>query len=146
MREAREAEDPKGHLERISVDFVIASDLVGQNGDKVALVMVDKFSGMIGIHPCEDRSTEEVEKALRHFCGTRAPGIVEVSSDRERGILKAVSNLGFVADPSPPNMVVKNPLAEAAIRTIKGSCASLLLHAGIDPDMWPLAVKYFEFS
>ena len=29
LREAREVEDPKSHLDRISVDFVIASDLVG---------------------------------------------------------------------------------------------------------------------
>ena len=126
LKEARSKEDPEGHLERISVDFVIASDLVGQTGDKVGLVIVDKFSGMIGVRPREERSTEEVGKAIRHFCGTKAPGVVEVSSDREKGILKAVDNLGFVADPSPPNMKIKNAVAEAAIRTLKGSCSALM--------------------
>ena len=43
-------------------------------------------------------------------------------------------------------MKIKNPVAEAAIRTLKGSCSSLMLHAGMSFDMWPLAVKYFEFS
>ena len=146
LQEARSKEDPTAHLERIAVDFIIASDLVGQTGDKYALVIIDKFSGMIGVHPCDERSTEEVENALRHFCGTNAAGIIEVASDREKGILKAVGNLGFVADSSPPNMKIKNPLAEAAIRTVKGSCASLLVHAGFSADFWPLAAKYFEFS
>ena len=34
-REAREKEDPEQHLERIAIDFIIASDLVGQARDKV---------------------------------------------------------------------------------------------------------------
>ena len=146
LKEARGKEDPKEHLEKIAVDFAIASDLVGQTGDKAALVLVDKFSGLLGIYPCEDRSTEECMKGLQHFCGTTAPGVVEVASDREGGILKAVKSLGFVADPAAPNMKIKNAVAEAAIRTVKGSASALLLHAGFQPDLWPLAVKYLEFS
>ena len=146
LREARDKEKPEKHLEWIAVDFVIASDLVGQTGHKVALVMVDRFSGLIGVHPCETRSAEETENGLRHFCGVRAPGIVEVASDRELGILKAVKDLGFVADPAPPNMKVKNSIAESAIRTLKCSVSALLLHAGMKFDLWPLAVRYFEFS
>ena len=146
LKEARGKEDPKEHLEKIAVDFAIASDLVGQTGDKAALVLVDKFSGLLGIYPCEDRSTEECMKGLQHFCGTKAPGVVEVASDREGGILKAVKSLGFVADPAAPNMKIKNAVAEAAIRTVKGSASALLLHAGFQPDLWPLAVKYLEFS
>ena len=102
---------------------------------KYALVTVDKFSGVFGVHPCEERSAEEADLALRHFCGTVAPGIVEVSSDRELGILKAVKELGFVSDAAAPNMKVKNSMAEAAIRTIKESVSALLLHAGMDFDM-----------
>ena len=146
LKEARGKEDPKEHLEKIAVDFAIASDLVGQTGDKAALVLVDKFSGLLRIYPCEDRSTEECMKGLQHFCGTKAPGVVEVASDREGGILKAVKSLGFVADPAAPNMKIKNAVAEAAIRTVKGSASALLQHAGFQPDLWPLAVKYLEFS
>ena len=90
LKEARGKEDPKEHLEKIAVDFAIASDLVGQTGDKAALVLVDNFFGLLGIYPCEDRGTEECMKGLQHFCGTKAPGVVEVASDREGGILKAV--------------------------------------------------------
>ena len=133
-------------MERISVDFIIASDSVGIGGENVALVMVDRFSGLIGVHSCETRSAEEAEEGLRHFCGTVAPNIVEVSSDREKGILKASRDLGFVVDPAPPNVKIHNPIAEAAIRTLTGSVSSLLLHAGMKPDHWPLAIRYFEFS
>ena len=75
-REAREKEDPEQHLERIAIDFIIASDLVGQTGDKYALVIVDRLSGLFGVHPCEERSAEEAELALRHFCGTVAPSML----------------------------------------------------------------------
>ena len=71
LREARDKEKPEKHLEWIAVDFAIASDLVGQTGHKVALVMVDRFSGLIGVHPCETRSAEETENGLRHFCGVK---------------------------------------------------------------------------
>ena len=146
LKEIREKEEPEDHLERISVDFIVASDSVGICGENVALVMVDRFSGLIGVHSCETRSAEEAEEGLRHFCGTVAPNIVEVSSDRHKGILKASRNLGFVVDPAPPNVKIHNPIAEAAIRTVKGSVSSLLLHAGMKPDHWPLAIRYFEFS
>ncbi|CAL1128425.1 unnamed protein product [Cladocopium goreaui] len=85
LKDARSREDPKGPMERVAVDFVIAQDLVSQTGEKVALVSVDKYSGMIGVHPCEDRSSEEVEKAMRHFFGTKAIETVEVGDDRGMG-------------------------------------------------------------
>lgn len=74
-----------------------------------------------------------------------APGIVEVFSDRELGILKAVKQLGFVSDAAAPNMKAKNsPLLEQL--KIKESVSVLVQHAGMDFDMWPFAAKYFEFS
>eukprot|EP00435_Cladocopium_sp_Y103_P052957 s883_g16.t2 len=80
---------------------------------------------------------------LRHARAVKgvkeALGVVEVSSDREGGILKAVKSLGFVADPAAPNMKIKNAVAEAAIRTVKGCASALLLRAGLQPDLWPLA-------
>ena len=76
-------------------------------------------------------------------CG---PKHVEVFSDRELGILKAVKQLGFVSDAAAPNMKVKNSIAEAAIQTMKGSVSALLLHVGMDCDMWLFAAKCFEFS
>ena len=146
LQEARDKEEPEKHLERISADFIVCSDTIGIHGEKVALVVVDRFSGMTGIYPSSERSSEEAEAGLRHFCGVRVPNVVEVASDREKGILRAIKQLGFVADPSPPNVDIHNPIAESAIRTVKGCAASLLLHCGMSPDHWPLAVRYLEFS
>lgn len=144
LQEARDKEEPEKHLERISADFIVCSDTIGIHGEKVALVVVDRFSGMTGIYPSSDRSSEEAEAGLRHFCGVRVPNVVEVASDREKGILRAIKQLGFVADPSPPNVGIHNPIAESAIRTVKGCAASLLLHCGMSPDHWPLAVRYWS--
>lgn len=109
-------------------------------------MLVDRFFGLIGVHPCNSRSADDAEEGLRHFCGKDAPNIVEVSSDREKGILKASKMLGFVTDPAPPNVKIHNSSAEAAVRTVKGLVSSLLLHAGVQADHWPLAMRYFEFS
>ena len=61
LQEARDKEEPEKHLERISADFIVCSDTIGIHGEKVALVVVDRFSGMTGIYPSSDRSSEEAE-------------------------------------------------------------------------------------
>ena len=146
LRDARDREEAEAFLDRISVDHLFATNQTGDAGERVALVVVDRFSGLLGIFPDEVKSAEAVEDALRHFCGSKAPGIVGVASDRAPEIRKAVRELGFRLEPFVPNVEVHNPIAEAAIRTVKGCASSLLLHAGMDYTCWPLAVKYMEFG
>lgn len=63
---------------------------------------------------------EAVTKGRQHFCGVRALGIVEVWPNKEKIILKAAQDLGFVSNPSPPNMDIKNPVAESAMQNREG--------------------------
>ena len=95
--------------------------------------------------PCQTKEAYEVEMALRRLCGKRRPGVVQVASDRAPEILKALKDLGFASEPSPPYQKLHNALAESSIRTIKGMTAAVLLHSGLEHQYWPLAQKYLEW-
>lgn len=95
--------------------------------------------------PCQTKEAYEVEMALRRLCGKRRPGVVQVASDRAPEILKALKDLGFASEPSPPYQKLHNALAESSIRAIKGMTAGVLLHSGLEHQYWPLAQKYLEW-
>ena len=140
-----EAIAPKGFMERIAIDHMYAKQHLGFDGEEVVLMCVDLFSGLCAACPAGDRSTENVEEALRFFAGRNRP-IVTVVSDRAPEFAKAISNCGFVADPAPPRDVLHNPHAESAIRTFRQGVSTLMLQSGLNQQYWPYAIKYFEFA
>ena len=109
------------------------------------MVVVDRFSKLVGVMPCKSKHTDEVEAVLRRFCGHRS-GIVSVASDRAPEILSAIKRLGFTDDPAEPRSKLHNPYAESFIRTLTGMTAAILLQAGLSHDYWPLAHKYIEWA
>ena len=146
MKEARMVEAPTFFLEKLSVDHIIVRDEIGFNGETCTFVMVDVFSGFTSMVPCQHKSAEEVEMAFRRFCGKKRPGIIQVVSDRAPEIKRALADLGFASEPAAPYQKVKNALAESTIKTIRGMTSSILLHAGLDLQYWPLAQRYLEWA
>ena len=145
LRAIRDAEEPTEPFERLACDHVISRTSPGKGGETCSFVIVDRFSGLVGLQPCTSKGSEEVETALRKFCGRKRPGIVSVSSDRAPEILSALSRLGFNAEPAEPNQPLHNPIAESFVRTLKGMTSSLLLQAGFPHEHWPLAHKFIEW-
>ena len=145
LQEVHEAIAPKGFMERIAIDHMYAKQHLGFDGEEVVLMCVDLFSGLCAACPAGDRSTENVEEALRFFAGRNRP-IVTVVSDRAPEFAKAISNCGFVSDPAPPRDVLHNPHAESAIRTFRQGVSTLMLQSGLNQQYWPYAIKYFEFA
>ena len=146
LQDARKAEEPKGFLERVAIDHIEAGRDVGFGKEQYSLCMVDKFSGLVGLHTSETKSADDVEEGLRKFCGKLKPGIVSVASDRAPAILAAIKNLGFIADPAEPRSKIHNALAESTIRTAKGITACALLHSGMKTEYWPLVHEYLEYA
>ncbi|CAK9028541.1 Transposon Ty4-J Gag-Pol polyprotein, partial [Durusdinium trenchii] len=72
--------------------------------------------------------------------------VTEVASDRAPELRKALDSLGFAKEPAAPNQRLHNPIAESMVRNVKGMTTSILLHAGIEPQYWPLAQKYLEWA
>lgn len=146
LREAREKEKPTHYLEKISIDHIVTRDEIGNRGEQYTLVIVDQFSGFVSLFPCMTKSAEEVETALRRMVGKKRPGVVQVASDRAPELRKALDSLGFAKEPAAPNQRLHNPIAESMVRNVKGMTTSILLHAGIEPQYWPLAQKYLEWA
>ena len=144
LREARQAELPEGPLQRIEVDHVISYDQPSSDEEVVSLVCRDRYSGTVWSYPALTKEAEEVEDALRHFCGNKAP-IISVASDRAPEILKAIRDVGFTPDPSVPGDTLHNPFAESAIRTLKQGTATLLLQSGLSTQHWKWAQRCFAF-
>ena len=145
LRDIRDIEEPTAPLERIACDHVISRTSIGIGGETCSLVVVDRFSKLVGVMPCKSKHTDEVEAVLRRFCGHRS-GIVSVASDRAPEILSAIKRLGFTDDPAEPRSKLHNPYAESFIRTLTGMTAAILLQAGLSHDYWPLAHKYIEWA
>ena len=146
LREAREKEKPTHYLEKISIDHIVSRDEIGNRGEQYTLVIVDQFSGFVSLFPCMTKSAEEVETALRRMVGKKRPGVVQVASDRAPELRKALDSLGFAKEPAAPNQRLHNPIAESMVRNVKGMTTSILLHAGVEPQYWPLAQKYLEWA
>ena len=133
-------------MEKLSCDHIIVKDEIGHRGETCTWVMVDVYTGFVSMVPCKTKSADEIEMAIRRFCGKRKPGIVQVSSDRAPEIKKALRNLGYASEPAAPYQKIKNALAESTIRTIKGMTSSILLHSGLEQQYWPLAQQYLEWA
>ena len=145
LQEARDQEEPEGPGERIGVDHIVARDAPTDEDEVVSLVCRDRFSGVVWTYPALSKDSEEVEDALRHFCGRKSP-IVSVASDRAPEILKAIRDIGFNSEPAVPRDPLHNPFAESAIRTIKKGTATLLLQSGLHVRHWKFAQRCFAFK
>ena len=146
IKEAKRVEAPERYLEKISIDHIIVGHDVGFRGETCSVVLVDHFTGLISLVPCKSKEADEVEAALRRLCGKWKPGVIQVASDRAPEIRRAVREMGFSSEPSPPYESIHNTKAESAIRTVTGMSSSILLHAGLNPDYWPLALTYLEWA
>ena len=96
--------------------------------------------------PCRSKHTDEVEAALRRFCGHKS-GVVSVASDPAPEILSAIERLGFADGPAEPRSKLHNAYAEESfVGTLEGMSASILLQSGLGHDYWPLAHKYIGWA
>ena len=94
----------------------------------------DRFSGVVWSYPAASKESEEVEEAIRNFCGNSSP-VASVASDRAPEILKAGREVGFTSGPAIPGDALHNPFAESAIRTLK----QVLLQSGLSKEHWKWA-------
>ena len=137
---------PKGTSKRYPLITLLWVTMLGFAGETCSVVLVDHFTGLISLVPCKSKEADEVEAALRRLCGKWKPGVIQVASDRAPEIRRAVREMGFSSEPSPPYESIHNTKAESAIRTVTGMSSSILLHAGLNPDYWPLALTYLEWA
>ena len=81
-----------------------SEESVSNAGEKVALVIVDLFSGLSMAYPARDRSEESCYNSLKHFGGHRLNGDTGVifKSDAAGELTGAASRLCWTISPSIP--------------------------------------------
>ena len=121
-----------------------SEESVSNAGEKVALVIVDLFSGLSMAYPARDRSEESCYNSLKHFGGHRLNGDTGVifKSDAAGELTGAASRLCWTISPSIPRDWPHAAHVEREVRTLKELCRPAHLQAGFSKKMWPISVVY----
>ena len=110
----------------------------------LVLIVYDSFSGIINAYPASSKGSDFVFSCLRHFVGHRFknPDIV-CRSDAAPELLKAIRDLGWLAETSLPRRWPHNSKCERMIRTFEECCRCLHLQAGFAtfPKLWPVTCR-----
>jgi hypothetical protein len=66
--------------------------------------------------------------------------------DGAKELYKAAVDLGICPTTSRPYVSQSNSVVERAIRHVEEGTRTILLHAGLPPQWWPFAAKFFCFA
>ena len=117
---------------------------LGLAGEKAALVIRDRYSGVVAVYPMSSRAEENNYEALKHFAGLRLNGVTTVNfrSDAATELQAAAGRLCWNTSSSLPDTFPHNAHVEREIRTIKELSRPSHLQAGFHRRLWTVTVKY----
>ena len=145
------AQLPRKFGDSVTADHLIArrEDSQGFDGAEVAMVIMDLAKPhWVECHPQPTNSELESTMALQHFAGTRGMGpkqslIKHFYSDGAKELTNAAHMMGWNTDSSRPYRSQNNAVVERMVRHVEEGTRTILSHAGLGPEWWPLAVKHF---
>eukprot|EP00971_Amphidinium_carterae_P352155 6492455-Amphidinium_carterae.1 len=128
----------------LHLDHLIAGEnCKGRDGEKVALVIIDQFTGFGYVYPATSKSSDEVVSGIRHFLGE---GIdwrnVSIKSDNSLEIKRAAKQLGLAHYVSTPYRHQANGLVERFIRRLVESTRASLGQACLPVDFWTHGIRH----
>ena len=96
-----EAFVPKRFAEALTADHVVlaADDAADRHGDKYALVVLDKYTGIIMAFPAKHKDAEHAEAVFRQFLAANDE-VNHIYTDSSGELLKACRKLGWRHDTS----------------------------------------------
>ena len=150
---------PTGPFQQLSSDNLIISKSkpdrppirgdprASSEGDITIHTVRDYYSGVGMAWPGKGRDENVIFSNLKFFCGihARRPNIL-VRSDAAREITSAVSNLGWIAEPSLENRWPHNAVHERWQATLKSVIRAAKLQSGIPTAAWHLLASYAAIS
>ena len=129
----------------IEADHMFPStESLGLAGEKAALVIRDRYSGVVAVYPMASRAETNNYEALKHFGGTRLNGRTETAfrSDAATELQAAASRLCWTVSTALPDSFPHNAHVEREIRTIKELSRPSHLQAGFHKRLWTITVRY----
>ena len=99
-----EAFRPTRFAEALTADHIVlaADDAADRNGDKYALVVLDKYTGIIMAYPAKHKDAEHTEASFRQFLAANDE-VKHIYTDNSGELLKACRKLGWRHDTSTPH-------------------------------------------
>ena len=113
----------------------------GRQGQRVSLVIQDRYSGWLESHPAPTKSADDVACAFRAFLGKSMPN--KVYTDGSKEFEAALRELGHPHDTSTPYRPQSNGVAEQSVRRFKEGTRCALFQSGLSPIWWAEASKTF---
>ena len=129
----------------IEADHMFPSqDARGLSEEQSALVVRDRYSGLVIVYPQSERTLDANHESLRHFAGKRLTGKkgVVFISDHARELTGAANKLGWISDPSVPGFWPHNANCEREVRSLKELARPAHVAAGFQKKLWPLSVDF----
>eukprot|EP00971_Amphidinium_carterae_P026469 522097-Amphidinium_carterae.1 len=144
IRPGQEKVSVKSFGEMLHIDHLIAGESCkGREGEKVALIIIDQFTGFGYAYPSTSKSAEEVISGIRHFLGDGTDWRkVAVKSDNSLEIKCAVKELGLAHYVSTPYRHQANGLVERFIRRLVESTRASLAQACLPLEFWTHGIRH----
>ena len=129
----------------ITADHKILNDNdASRQADKVALIILDRYSRWLQGYACKTKSTNETVKYLKRFVGPQFKP-EHVYSDNSKELIGACEELEWPHDTSTPHRSETNGCIERSVRTVKEGTSGALVQSGLDDAWWPQAMACFCF-
>jgi hypothetical protein len=142
----RPVPDPQAFGENVTADHVVINEHdEGVDGERAALVILDRGTGWIDCYPVADKTAEESVRALGDFVGPTVEA-ANFYSDNSPELIRAARDLSWVHGTATPGRPATNGVAERAVRSVLEGTRTVLEQAGLPHKFWPYACRHWCFS
>ena len=123
---------------------ILNEDDSRRESDRVALIVLDRFSRWLQGYACKGKTSSECEKFLKRFVGPQCKP-EHVYSDCSKELKKACEDLEWPHDKSTPHRFEANGVIENSVKIVKEGTSCVLIQSGLDEKWWPQAMACYCF-
>jgi len=135
---------PTKWADHLTADHEIINDDESRKGDRIALIIQDKFTSWLQGYSSPTKSANDTIHGFQRFLGPQLkPQYVYTDGSKE--FKKAFQELNFLADTSTPHRSETNGVAERAVRRLKEGTSCTLFQSGFYGEWWPEAMDAYCF-
>ena len=143
--EPDELPEPKEFADAITADHkILNEDDESRNADRVALVIMDRFTRWLQSYAANSKASDEVVRDLQRFLGPQVKP-QHVYTDNSKEFITALKELNWPHDTSTPHRPQTNGVVERAVRVVKEGTSCALVQSGLADKWWPEAMNCFCF-
>jgi hypothetical protein len=137
--------EPKKFADAMTADHkILNEDDESREHDRVALIVMDRFTRWLQGYASNSKSAEEVVRDLQRFLGPQVKP-QHVYTDNSKEFIRALKDLNWPHDTSTPHRPQTNGIIERAVRVVKEGTSCVMVQSGLAEKWWPEAMNCFCF-